>query len=119
MLAALELRLQQLDRATNHGALQLHETSIEGGAAVHGREEAECSLAPDVCGLDCRAVLQDGQEREDAALREIDVLEETPRLADDGPKLELDGLEMRVDPRAAGGLQGAEQPIALHIILSS
>ena len=116
VFAALEFRLQQFDRAANHAALQLHKTSIEGDAAVHGREEAECSFAPDVCGLNCRAVLQNGQQREDGALREIGVLEEAARLADDGTKLELDRLKMRVDPLAAGSLQGAEQPIAPRII---
>ena len=73
--------------------------------------EAECSFAPDVCGLDCRAVLQNGQQREDGALREIGMLEEPARLADDVTKLEHDGLKMGLDPLAAGGLQGAEQPI--------
>jgi hypothetical protein len=45
--------LQQFDRAAHHAALQLHKTSVEGDAAVHGREEAECSFAPYVCGLNC------------------------------------------------------------------
>jgi hypothetical protein len=40
------------------------------------------------------------------------VLEEAPRLADDGTKLELDGFKMGVNPLAAGSLQGAMQPIA-------
>jgi hypothetical protein len=44
------------------------------------------------------------------------VLEETAGLADDDAKLKRDGLKMRVDPPAAGGLQRAEQPIAPHMI---
>jgi hypothetical protein len=52
--------LQQFDRTANYATLQLNETSIKGDAAVHGREEAECSFAPYVCGLNCRPVLQDG-----------------------------------------------------------
>jgi hypothetical protein len=41
-------------------SLQLHKTSIKGAPAVHGREEAECSFAPNVCGLNCGALLQNG-----------------------------------------------------------
>jgi hypothetical protein len=58
VFAALEFRLQQFDRAADYAALQLHKTSIKGDAAVHGREEAECSFAPNVWGLNCRAILQ-------------------------------------------------------------
>jgi hypothetical protein len=43
------------------------------------------------------------------------VLEEAPRLADDGTKLELDGFKMGVDPLAAGSLKGAMQPIAPRV----
>jgi len=60
VFAVLEFRLQQFDRTANYATLQLNETSIKGDAAVHGREEAECSFAPYVCGLNCRPVLQDG-----------------------------------------------------------
>ena len=116
MFAAFEFRLQQFDRAANHAALQLNQTPIKRHAAVHGREQAECSFAPDVCGLNGRPVLQNSQQRKHGALREIGVLEETAGLADDGSELELDGLKMRVDPPAAGSLQGAEQPIAPPMI---
>jgi hypothetical protein len=44
------------------------------------------------------------------------VLKEPARLADDDSKLELDGLKIGVDPLAADGLQGAEQPIAPRMI---
>ena len=51
-----------------------------------------------------------------APCREIGVLEEAARLADDSTKLELNGLKMGLDPLAAGSLQGAEQPIAPRMI---
>ena len=44
------------------------------------------------------------------------MLEEPARLADDVTKLVLDRLKMRVDPLAAGSLQGTEQLIAPRII---
>jgi hypothetical protein len=115
VFTALEFRLQQFDRAANYATFQLHKASIKGDATVHGRKEAESSLAPYVCGLNCRAILQNGQQRQDSALREIGVLEETASLADQVTKLELDRLKMRVDPLAASGLQGAEQLIAPRI----
>ena len=60
--AAFEFQMQDVDPSANHGARQLHKTSIERASAVHGREEAECPLAPDIRGLDRRAVLQNGQQ---------------------------------------------------------
>src|ERR1700730_7664647 len=60
VFTAFEFRLQQLDRTANYATLQLPKASIKGDATVHGRKEAECSFAPDVCGLNCRAVLQNG-----------------------------------------------------------
>jgi len=51
VLAVLEFGLQQFDRATNHVALQLHNASIEGHPAVHGREQTERPFAPDIGGL--------------------------------------------------------------------
>jgi len=115
VFAAFEFRLQQLDRAANHAALQLHKTSIKGDATVHGREKSECTLAPYVRGLNCRAVLQNRQKREDGALREIGVLEEAARLADDVTKLELDRLQMRLDPLPVDRLHRAEQLVAMRI----
>jgi hypothetical protein len=44
------------------------------------------------------------------------VLEEPACLAEDDSKFELDRLKMGVDPLAADGLQGAEQPIAPRMI---
>src|SRR5208337_4558544 len=52
--AALEFHMENVDPNANHGALQLHKTSIEGGAAIHGGEEAERAFAPNVCRLDRR-----------------------------------------------------------------
>ena len=47
------------------------------------------------------------------------MLEDPARVTDDGAKLERDRDKMRIDPLAAGGLQGAEQPIALRIVFSA
>ena len=44
------------------------------------------------------------------------MLKEPARLTDDDAKLELDRLKMRVDPLAAGSLQGAEQPVPPRMI---
>ena len=44
------------------------------------------------------------------------MLEDPARLANDGAKLELDGLKTRVNPPAARCLQSAEQPIAPRMI---
>ena len=60
VFAALEFRLQQFDRAADYVALQLHKTSIKEDAAVHSHEEAKRSFAPNIRGLNCRAVLQNG-----------------------------------------------------------
>jgi hypothetical protein len=77
------------------------------------------ALAPDVRGLDGCAVLQNGQQREHRAFREIGVLEDPAGVADDGAKLERNRFKMGIDPLAAGRLQGAEQPIALCIVFSA
>jgi hypothetical protein len=63
MLTALEFGSQDLDRTADHRALHLDKASIKRHPAIHGREEPECSFPPYVCRLDCRAVLQDGQQR--------------------------------------------------------
>ena len=119
VFAALEFRLQQFDRAADHAALQLNKTSIEGHAAIHGREEPECSLAAYIRGLDCRAVLQNGEQRKDGALGEIGVLKEATRVADDVTKLEVDRFQMRFDPFVVGRLHRFEQLIVINIILMS
>ena len=62
VLVSLEFRSQNLTRDAKQTALQLHETAIEGGAAVHGREETECTFTPDVRCLDRRPVLQSCQQ---------------------------------------------------------
>ncbi|GAB1715759.1 MAG: hypothetical protein NTAFB05_08010 [Nitrobacter sp.] len=116
MFAALEFRLQYFDRATKRAPFQLNKTPIERNATIHGREEAECAFAPYVCRLYCRAVLQNGQQREDGALWEVGMFEEPTSLADDDTKLELDRLKVGIDPLAAGAFHCAEQPIALRII---
>ena len=72
----------------------MHETSIKGDAAIHRREEAKCPFAPYVCSLYRRAIFQNREKREDGTLREISVLEEAARFADDCPELEVDGLKM-------------------------
>jgi len=56
LCAALEFHVENVDPNAKHGALQLHKTSIEGGAAIHGGEEAERAFAPNVCRLDRRPV---------------------------------------------------------------
>jgi hypothetical protein len=43
------------------------------------------------------------------------VLEEAARLADDVTKLELDRLQMRLDPLTIGRLHRAEQLVAMRI----
>src|SRR5450755_4112351 len=108
MFAMFEFRLQKSDRAANHAALELNQTSIEGNATVHRREQAKGSFAPDVSGLDSRAVLQHGEQRKHGALRKIGVLEEAARLADDGTELEHDPLQMGRDPCEAGVLHRTE-----------
>jgi hypothetical protein len=59
------------------------------------------------------------QQRKDGALRKIGVPEKATRLADDGAELELDRLEVRVDPSKAGGLHRPEQSIAWRACLAS
>jgi hypothetical protein len=115
VFAVLEFQLQQFDRASNHAALQLHNASVKGGPAVHGGEETECSFAPYVCGLDGRAVLKNGQQRENRPSRKISVLEETAGLANDGAELKRDRPKMGIDPTAALRPQRSEQLIAQRI----
>src|SRR5450631_1387370 len=104
MFAMFKFRLQKSDRAANHAALELNQTSVEGNATVHRCEQAKGSFAPDVGGLDSRAVLQHGEQREPGAFRKIGVLEKTARLADDVTELEHDRLQMGRDPREARSL---------------
>jgi len=59
---------------------------------------------------------KDGQQREDAALREIGVLQDAARLTDDVTKLVLDRLQMRADPLPAGSLKCTKQLIASRIV---
>src|SRR5471030_2649294 len=119
MFAILEFRLQEADRAANHAPLHLHQTPIERDAAVHGGEKAEGALAPDVGGLDRRAVFQDREQREDRAFRKIGVLENSAGFADDSAKLERDGFKVGINPGAAGRLQGIKQPVGLCVTLLS
>ena len=115
VFAVLEFGLQQFDWAAGHVALQLNNASIKRNPAVHCREEAKSSFAPYVCGLKGRAVFQNGQKREDRALRKISVFEKAASFADDGPELKLNRFKMGFDPLTALCLKGAEQPIAPHI----
>ena len=108
----LEFRLQKVNRAANYAALELNQASVEGHPAVHRSEQAEGAFAPDVRGLDSRAVLQHGEQRKHGALRKIGVLENAARLANHVTELEHDRLKMRRDPREAGSLHRAEQSIA-------
>src|ERR1700736_1102171 len=108
----LEFRLQKVNRAANHAALEWDQASVEGDPAVHRREQPEGSFASDVRGLDSRAVLQHGEQREHGALRKIGVLENTACLANHVAELEHDRLKMGRDPREAGSLHRAEQSIA-------
>ncbi|MGI8569224.1 MAG: hypothetical protein ACR2KT_09255 [Methylocella sp.] len=112
--AVLEFRLQNLDRDAKQAALHLHKASIEGSAAIHRREETESAFPPDVRRLDRRAILQNRQQREDGAIREIGVLEEAARLAHDLAKPIFNSLKIGIDPRAAGRLKGAEQTIGMR-----
>ncbi len=108
VLAISKFILQQLDRTPGCVSFELHYAAVEGDSAVHGSEEAECSFAPDIGGLDCGAILQYGQQRENRALRKIRVLEEAAGIADHLTKLELDRLKMGLYPLAAGWLQRAQ-----------
>ena len=106
MFAAFEFRLQQFYRAANDATLQLHKTSIERDPAVHGGEQAECSFATNVCGLDSGAILQDGLQRKDGTLREMGVLEDAPASQTMAPSLSLTGsrwesIRLRLDASKA------------------
>jgi hypothetical protein len=65
------------------------------------------ALAPDVCSLDGRAVLQDRQKREHRALRKLSVLEKSACLA----RVDQTGLKLRmlfpVDASGFLGIGGA------------
>src|ERR1700730_16635954 len=62
VLASPEFRSQNLARNAKQTTFQLHETSIEGGAAVHGREETKRTFTPDVRCLNRHPVLQNCQQ---------------------------------------------------------
>jgi hypothetical protein len=112
VLAISEFPLKYFDRAANSAALQLNKTAVEGDPAIHGREKAKRAFASNVCSLDSRPVLQNGQQRKYAALGEISVLEKAACIADDSAEFEADGLKMGLEPLAAGTLQGTKQAIA-------
>jgi hypothetical protein len=54
-------------------------------------------------------ILENSQQREDTALREIGMLKDTPRLANDIAKLKHRWLKMWLDTLASGSVQCAEQ----------
>jgi hypothetical protein len=81
MIAFFELGVQGLNGTAEQRTLKLDDTLIEGDPAVHGRKEAERSLTPNICALDCRSVFQHGQERKDATLRKIGVFEKSTCFA--------------------------------------
>jgi hypothetical protein len=56
VVTPVELRSQNFDGNAHQATLQLHEALIEGGSAIHRREEAKCAFVPNVRCLDCRAV---------------------------------------------------------------
>ena len=114
MFAGPEFRLQQFDRAANHAALQLYDASIEGNSTVHGGEETKRTFAAYVCGFYGRAIFQNGQQREDGALRKICVLKKAAGLANDGAELEVYLFKVGRDLLAARNFQCTEQLIALH-----
>src|SRR5665213_2770619 len=112
----LEFRLQKINRAANHATLELNQASVEGDPAIHRGEKAEGAFAPDIRGLDGRAVLQHGEQREHGTLRKIGVLENPAGLANQVTEFEHDRLKMRRDSREAGSLHRAQQSIALRSI---
>jgi hypothetical protein len=50
-------------------------------------------------------------------LGKIGVLKKAARITDHFPEFKVDWLEMRIYALAAGGFQGAEQPIAPQIAI--
>jgi hypothetical protein len=112
MFAGSEFRLQQLDRTANHAALQLNDTSVEGNPAVHGCEKAKGAFAAYVCGFNSGAVFQDGQQRQNAALGKIRMLEKAARFANDGTKGQIDLFKMGCDPITGRRFQHGEQLVA-------
>ncbi len=111
VFAPLELPLQNLDGNADQRPFQLHEAFIEGGSTIHGREEPECAFVANVRRLDCRAVLQTRQQRENGAHWEVGVFKLAARLANSVTERKGDWFNVGFDPRAAGGLKGAEQTI--------
>src|ERR1700757_1332527 len=111
VLASLEFHSQNVTWNAKQAALKLHETSVKGGAAVHGREETERTFAPDIGRLDRRTVFQNRQQGEDGAIGEISVFEKAARLAHDVAKLNFDSLKIPKDPLAGGASKFSQYPI--------
>jgi hypothetical protein len=65
------------------------------------------AFAADIRGLDRRAILQDGQQRQHGTLGKIGMLEQAPGVADHVAKREIDWLQMGIQPPATFGLQRA------------
>jgi hypothetical protein len=74
-------------------------------------------LLRDVSCLDRGAVLQNCQQRQDGALRKIRVLEQAAGVADHIAELEIDRLQMGIQPLSASGHQGAQQAIASQVMV--
>jgi hypothetical protein len=115
MFAPAEFFLHYFDRASDHGPLHLHDASIEG-MFVHCCEKEECPFAPDVRSLDRRTILQNSQQRKNAAVREVRMLQDGGRFTHHRTKRGLYGLEVRADPPARRRLQSAQQQIVVHPI---
>jgi hypothetical protein len=62
MRALVELGVQNFDLAAQHWTFELHQTSVEGLAAIHGREQAKRTFTADIRGLDRVAVFQNGKQ---------------------------------------------------------
>jgi hypothetical protein len=48
VVTPVELHSQNFDGNAHQATLQLHEALIEGGSAIHRREEAKCAFVPNV-----------------------------------------------------------------------
>jgi hypothetical protein len=92
----------------------LNNALVEGNSAIHRRKNAERSLTSDVRALDCRPVLQHGQQRKNAALWEIDMVKLPTRFANDSAKLEDDGLQFSQDSAASSRLESAQQLVLME-----
>jgi hypothetical protein len=46
IISVLELRLQQLGRTAAHAAIELHQASVEGDPALHGRNRPNAPSRP-------------------------------------------------------------------------